>query len=86
MSLATDVRQAVDSHWSPGQPYDATSERASADTVAPKPNLGELGHVTNAYLPTVAWPNPPTNWAQIHAMIPGTVFTHALRLSQFPVR
>ena len=86
MSLANDVRQAVDSHWSPGQPYDATSERASVAAPEPKHNLGEVGHVTNAHLPAVAWPNPPTNWAQIHAMIPGTVFTHALRLSQFPVR
>lgn len=79
VSFASDVRTAVDPGWKLGEPFDATSERAAT----PPPGLP---HRTNAFLPTAAWPTTPTSGLEMHSMIPGTMFTHALRLSQFPVR
>jgi hypothetical protein len=87
LGLASKILEAVD----PGRPatraFDATSERVDP----PQSKLGEIGHMTNAFLPLAAWnaafkpEGTGINW-QIHSMIPSTMFTHALRLSQFPAR
>ena len=66
--------------WKSGQPFDATSELAS-------PPPAGLPHRTSAFWPFTAWPGKPAGDSLlVHSAIPGTMFTHALLLSQLPKR
>src|SRR5882672_7533380 len=61
--------------------YDDTSEQLPAGKT-----LHGLQHRTAAFLPVAAWPRPPKSnvFNVLHSLIPSTMLTHALLLSEFP--
>jgi len=76
-----DLHGAMGRAQPPAGPYDDTSEQLPAGKT-----LHGLQHRTAAFLPVAAWPRPPKSnvFNVLHSLIPSTMLTHALLLSEFP--